>query len=174
MIRTQSSPAVPARYFPNVVLRTHDNQRVRFYDDLIRDKIVLINFFYTTCAAACELATANLVKVASSLGDEVGKAVVMLSITIDPATDTPAVLKQYALRHRARTGWYFVTGARKDIDVLRARLGLRDRDDRAITHTGLLAYGKVASGQWAATPVMGDPHAIARSVMRLVNLSNAS
>lgn len=173
MTRADLSPEIPAQYFPNVVLRTHDNKRVRFYDDLIRDKIVLINFFYTTCAVVCELATANLVKVAASLGDEVGKGIVMLSITIDPATDTPAVLNKYALRHRTRAGWYFLTGARKDIDVLRARLGLRDRDDRAITHTGLLAYGNVANGQWAATPVMGEPQTIARSVMRLVKLSHA-
>jgi protein SCO1/2 len=167
------SPEIPARYFPNVVLRTHDNQRVRFYDDLIKDKIVLINFFYTTCAVVCELATANLVKVAGALGDEVGKGVVMLSVTIDPDKDTPAALKKYALRHNTQPGWYFVTGARKDIDVLRGRLGLRDRDDGAITHTGLLAYGRVATGQWAATPVMANPQTIARNVMRLVKLSHS-
>ena len=57
MTRADLSPEIPAQYFPNVVLRTHDNKRVRFYDDLIRDKIVLINFFYTTCAVVCELAT---------------------------------------------------------------------------------------------------------------------
>lgn len=173
MTRASLSPEVPSQYFPNVVLRTHDNQRVRFYDDLIRDKIVLINFFYTTCTATCELATANLVKVAAALGDELGRGVIMLSITIDPATDTPAVLKEYAARHHTRRGWYFVTGVRKDIDALRERLGLRDRDNQATTHTGLLAYGSVAKGQWAATPVMANPQTIARSVMRLVKLSTA-
>ena len=166
-------PEMPAAYFPNVVLRTHDNQRVRFYDDLIKDRIALINFFYTSCTAVCELATANLVKVATALGDEVGKGVVMLSVTIDPATDTPAVLKKYAERHATRPGWYFATGARNDIDVLRQRLGLRDRADRAVTHTGLLAYGNAATGQWAVTPIMGNPRTIAQSVMRLVKLSTA-
>ena len=173
MTRATLLPEIPAAYFPNVVLRTHDNQRVRFYDDLIKDRIALINFFYTNCTAVCELATANLVKVSSALGDEVGKGIVMLSVTIDPATDTPAVLKKYAQRYGTRPGWYFVTGARSDIDVLRQRLGLRDRDDRAVTHTGLLAYGNAATGQWAATPIMGNPQTIARSVLRLVKLSYA-
>lgn len=161
----------PAQNFPNVVLRTHDNKRARLYDDLIRDKVALINFFYTTCTSACELATANLVKVAAALGEEVGSGVIMVSVTIDPVTDTPAVLKQYASKHRTPPGWYFVTGRRADIDVLRTRLGMKDADDGAITHTGLLAYGKAVTGQWAATPVMGEPDAIAHSVMRLVRLS---
>ena len=161
----------PAQNFPNVVLRTHDNRRARLYDDLIRDKVALINFFYTSCTAVCELGTANLARVSAALGDQVGRGVIMVSVTIDPATDTPAVLKRYARRHNAPPGWYFATGERKDIEVLRARIGLKDRDEGAITHTGLLAYGRAVTGQWAATPVMGDPGTIARSVMRLVRLS---
>ena len=162
----------PAQNFPNVMLRTHDNKRARLYDDLIRDKVATINFFYTSCTSVCELATANLVKVSASLGDEVGRGVVMVSVTIDPVTDTPAVLKRYALKHRTPPGWYFATGSQKDIDVLRTRLRLKDSDDGAITHTGLLAYGRAVTGQWAATPVMADPAQISRSVMRLVRLSN--
>jgi len=36
-------------YFPNTPLVTQDGARVRFYDDLVRDKCVLIQFMYTTC-----------------------------------------------------------------------------------------------------------------------------
>ena len=35
--------------FPNLVLRTHEGRNVRFYDDLLKDKVVLINFMYATC-----------------------------------------------------------------------------------------------------------------------------
>ena len=38
-----------AGHFPNVVLRTHEGRNVRFYDDLLKGKIVLINFMYATC-----------------------------------------------------------------------------------------------------------------------------
>ena len=36
-------------YFPNVLLTTHDGREVRFYDDLVKGKKVLINFMYTQC-----------------------------------------------------------------------------------------------------------------------------
>jgi protein SCO1/2 len=165
------SPDTPAQYFPNVVLRTQEGRRVRFYDDLIRDKIVLINFFYTSCRAICERATANLLKVEQGLGAHLGRDVVMVSVTIDPGTDTPGVLKTYSLRYGTRPGWYFVTGNRTDLDLIRQRLGTRDRDDPARTHTALLVYGNAATGQWAATPAMADPRTILRSVMRLVDLA---
>ncbi len=35
--------------FPNLVLKTHQGRNVRFYDDLLKGKIVLINFMYATC-----------------------------------------------------------------------------------------------------------------------------
>ena len=35
--------------FPNVVLKTHEGRNVRFYDDLLKGKIVLINFMYASC-----------------------------------------------------------------------------------------------------------------------------
>src|SRR5262245_54554797 len=62
-----------AGYFPNVVLRTHEDREVRFYDDLLKNKIVVINFMYATCERICPLVTANLVQVQKLLGDRVGR-----------------------------------------------------------------------------------------------------
>jgi protein SCO1/2 len=160
--------AAPLESFPNVELRTQDGTRVRFYDDLIKGKVVLINFFFTTCTSICPRTTANLVKVEDALGERLGRDVVMISITVDPDTDTPAVLGKYALRYRTKPGWSFVTGSLKDIDLIRRRLGVnRDGGDKS-QHTGLLIYGNEATGQWAATPAMADPREIVRSVSRLV------
>jgi len=36
-------------YFPDYVLTGHDGRKVRFYEDLLRDKVVLINFMYVNC-----------------------------------------------------------------------------------------------------------------------------
>src|SRR5260221_10368088 len=82
-----------ADYFPNVPLTTQDGVRVRFYDDLIKGKIVAINLIYTTCKYACPLETARLSQVAKLLGDRMGRDVFFYSITIDPDHDTPEVLK---------------------------------------------------------------------------------
>jgi protein SCO1/2 len=155
--------------FPNVVLHTQDGTRVRFYDDLIKGKVVLINFMFTTCTSQCPLTTANLVKVEEQLGDRLGREVLMISVTVDPATDTPDVLKKYSRRYGTRPGWYFLTGKQKDVDLIRRRLGGFDDGADKTQHTGVLVYGNDATGQWAATPALGQAKTIVRSVMRLVS-----
>ena len=77
------------RSFPNVTLTTHEGKKVRFYDDLIKDKIVLINFMYVKCEGICPGTTANLLKVQKMLGDRVGRDIFMYSITLKPEEDTP-------------------------------------------------------------------------------------
>ncbi len=73
-----------ADYFPNIALVTHEGKSVRFFDDLIKDKVVVINFMYATCPDACSLDTARLAKVQQILGDRVGRDIFMYSITVDP------------------------------------------------------------------------------------------
>lgn len=157
------------RSVPNVRLRTQNNQEVRFYDDLVKGKIVMINFMFTSCTTQCPLTTANLAKVEEALGERLGRDVVMISVTVDPAVDTPSVLKKYSQRYQTKAGWYFVTGSRKDIDLIRRRLGGLDNSGDKSQHTGILIYGKEATGQWAATPAMAQPKSIAKSVLRLAN-----
>src|ERR1700750_1949358 len=83
-----------ANYFPNVTLTTQHGDTVRFYDDLIKGKIVAVNLIYTTCKYACPLETARLAQVQRLLGARMGRDVFFYSITIDPEHDTPPVLKE--------------------------------------------------------------------------------
>jgi protein SCO1/2 len=80
------------RSFPNVTLTTHEGKKVKFYDDLLKDKIVIINFMYVKCEGICPGTTANLVKVQKLLGDRIGKDIFMYSITLKPEEDTPEKL----------------------------------------------------------------------------------
>src|SRR5260370_28433854 len=105
-------------YFPNVELTTQDGKKVHFYDDLLKGKIVAINFIYTHCHFSCPLETARLAQVQDILGDRVGKDIFFYSITIDPVRDTPAVLKDYAEKFAAGPAWTFLTARKKDIDLL--------------------------------------------------------
>jgi protein SCO1 len=157
----------PAQYFPDVLVQTHAGARVRFYTDLIRGRLALINFMFTTCTNQCPLATANLMKVQEALGDRVGRDIVMVSVTVDAYTDTPAVLNRYSRRYGTRPGWYFVTGRQQDLDLIRRRLGVLDAAVDKTQHTGILVFGNDATGQWAATPAQARPTTIVRSVMRL-------
>lgn len=168
--KRRSARAAPVQAVPNVVLRTHDGKRVRLDDDLIKGRFALINFFYTRCTGVCGMATAKLRQVQDAFGERLGRDVVMISVTIDPEGDTPAVLQDYATRHGIRAGWFLVTGERGQITLLRDRLGLRDPGDTA-THTQLVVYGNAATGQWAATPVLANPQSLLRNVNRLMNLA---
>lgn len=136
-------------YFPNVELTTHLGERVRFYD-LIKGKTVAIELIYTRCEYACPLETARLAQVQTLLGDRMGRDIFFLSISIDPANDTPAALKAYAEKYRAGPGWTFLTGKAADIELLSKKLGLYSRPDpeNKDGHTPVLLIGNEATGQW--------------------------
>lgn len=155
-----ASSAVPkgstwgANYFPNVPLVTQDGKTVRLYDDLIKDKKVLINFIYAGCEKACPLATAKLAQVQKLLGDRVGSDIFIYSITLDPEHDTPEALKAYAGKYGAGPGWLFLTGKREDIDIVRFKLG--ERDEEKENHNNIVRVGNGAKGQWMRLPLVGD------------------
>jgi len=162
----QSSPRWGADYFPNVPLVTHEGKTVRFFDDLIKDKVVLINFIYTHCAESCPMETAKLRKVNAILGDRVGRDVFMYSITIDPARDTPEVLHDYAEKFRVGPGWTFLTGKEEDITLLRRKLGLyiEDIQDGSNDHNLSLIMGNQAAGRWRKGSPFENPYVLAEQL----------
>lgn len=143
-----------ANYFPNVTLITQEGKKVQFYDDLIKDKKVLINFIYGGCEKACPLATAKLAQVQKMLGDRVGRDIFIYSITLDPEHDTPEALNAYAKKYGAGPGWLFLTGRREDIDKARFKLGERSEDKEE--HQNTLRIGNGTIGQWMRLPLSGD------------------
>ena len=161
-----SLSGVSAGYFPNHVLLTQDNKPVRFYDDLIKGKVVLINFMFTTCTGVCPPMATNMAKVQSYLGDRVGKDVVILSISVDPTVDTPDKLKRYADNFKARPGWYFLTGEKQNVDWVLYKLGGYVEDK--MKHSGVLIIGNEATGEWVKTAALRNPAQIAEAVTALL------
>jgi protein SCO1 len=160
-----------ASYFPNVRLRTHENTEVRFYDDLIHGKIVLITFMFANCDGVCPIVTSNLRKVQDLLGDRVGRDVFMYSITLKPREDTPEALSHYAAMHQIKPGWLLLTGQPSDIELLRRKLGFVELDsekDRDVTqHISVVRFGNESLDRWGACPAMASPAEIVKRV-RLV------
>lgn len=151
--------------FLNVVLRTHENKAVRFYDDLIRDKFVLINFMYTGCLDDCPLTTANLVQVQKLLRARLGRDLFIYSITVDPAHDTPQVLRAYARRFRVGPGWLFLTGTPMAIAGLRRAFGDNPRlEPGESDHLGVIRYGIEPLERWESCPALTPPESIARYI----------
>ena len=157
-----------ASRFPNVTLTTHEGTEVRFYQDLVKGKVVLINFMYATCTNSCPTFTANLVRVQQLFGGRVGRDVFMYSISLDPEHDTPQVLSQYAKNYSVQPGWTFLTGSTANITTLRRRLGLRDPDpviDADKTqHIGVVLYGNERFDRWAACPALSEPREIVKYI----------
>ena len=157
------------RYFPNFELTTHEGKKVRFYDDLIKDKIVVINFMYAKCEGICMPITMNLKKVQNLLGGRVGRDIFMYSVTLKPEEDTPRALKQYVRAHRIKPGWTFLTGKPEEIDTLRRKLGFKDgkaRLDKDLTnHVGMVKYGNEARSWWAMFPGRANAPWIVESIL---------
>lgn len=154
---------------PNVDLVTHDGRRVRFYDDLVKDKKVVINFMYAECEGICVPVTANLVKVQKMLGGRVGRDIFFYSITLKPEEDSAEALRHYAQMHGVGPGWLFLTGTPENVERLRRGLGYAYKDpaedaDKS-NHIGMLRWGVEATMRWGACPGMARPSHIVRAVL---------
>lgn len=156
-----------ADYFPNIPLVTHEGKPVRFFDDLIKGKVVTINFIYTSCPDVCPLETALLREVQEILGDRVGRDVFMYSITIDPERDTPGVLKKYAEKFDVAPGWLFLTGKKEDITLLRTKLGLYSEakgGDKLEAHSVSGIMGNQSTGRWMRMSPFENAHITATQI----------
>ncbi|MBZ5537780.1 MAG: SCO family protein [Acidobacteriia bacterium] len=161
---TASRSVAAAHYFTNLPLLTQENKPVRFYEDMLKGKIVLVNFMFTTCTGICPPMTANLVRVQTLLGEHAGREINMLSLTVDPLTDTPEMLKKYADSFKIKPGWYFLTGKKENIDWVLYRLGGYVEDK--VEHSGLLLIGNDTTGEWIKVSAMARPADIAEAVMK--------
>jgi len=168
------SPPLPGRevlrrrFFPNVLLTTHEGKKVRFYDDLLRDKIVVLSLMYADCQGVCPRITANLVRARKLLTERTDHPVFFYSITVKPEEDPPAKLREYAQMHQAGPGWLFLTGAPADVELLRHKLGYVDIDpevdkDRS-RHSGMVRFGNEPLAHWAACQGSADPEWIAKEI----------
>jgi protein SCO1/2 len=168
-IDDRSRDVTRQRYFPNVELTTHEGKSVRFYDDLIKDKIVVINFMYADCEGICPTITTNLVKAQKILGSRVGRDIFMYSLTLSPEKDTPAALRHYAKMHGVKPGWLFLTGKPAEIEGLRRSLGFStgnlklDKDKS--NHIGMVKYGNERREWWGMVPGKAKPSWIAESIL---------
>jgi len=155
-------------HLPNVPLVTHDGKRVMFYDDLIRNRIVTLNFFYTKCDEICPGVTANLAQVQKLLGGAVGTKLFMYSFTLKPEQDDVAAIRSYREMFHAQPGWTFLTGKPADLEKIRRGIGFSYPDPKIDAdksqHIGNVRYGNEPLMLWAACPGLSNPKYLAESI----------
>jgi protein SCO1/2 len=173
-----------AATFPKVVMTNQDEKEVNLYEEL-KGKTVIINFMYTTCDGNCGVAMRALIQLQKALGDRVGREVFIYSITLDPKTDTPKVLKKYAEEYGVKPGpgWTFLTGKPEAIEILRKKFGvapisaemrrklnLKEVDaaeaDRK-QHAAVLIIGNEAFNRWRTAPILYRPDQILQIIERM-------
>ena len=158
-----------ADYFTNVVLTNQNGSQVKFYDDLIKNKFVVINMMYAQCSEGiCPISTYNMRQVQKALGDRVGRDIHMYSITLLPDFDTPQVLKKYAADNKVGPGWQFLTGKFSDIEIVRRKLGFYDLDPKVdadrTQHAGVVRIGNDAYDNWMMASALGSHESILQTI----------
>ncbi|HEY3838003.1 MAG TPA: SCO family protein, partial [Bryobacteraceae bacterium] len=143
----QDKPAPPAqRYFTDVELIDQTGAKVRLYSDLLKGKVVVINAFFTTCKDSCPVMAGNFAAIQEHFRERMGKDLFLLSFSVDPETDTPAVLGAYARRFHAGPGWSFLTGPKPNVDLALFKLG--QKVDRKEDHLNVFLVGNDKTGLW--------------------------
>jgi cytochrome oxidase Cu insertion factor (SCO1/SenC/PrrC family) len=141
-------------FFPNLPVVNQNGETLKFYDDLIKDKIVIVMFIYTSCTDICPLTTARMTLIEDKLGPAIGRDIFIVSMTVDPEVDTPEKLKAYSKSFATGPGWTFVTGKPEDIRAINYRLG--ERSKILSDHRNEIVLGNDVTGEWQRDNVMGD------------------
>lgn len=164
---------IQEQHLPNLPLITHEGKRVLFYDDLVKDKVVTLNFFFANCDEICPMVTANLAKVQKLLGDQVGRDIHMYSFTLKPEEDNVAAIRDYRKKFGAGPGWTFFTAKPDDMEKLRKAIGFTYPDpaiDKDKTqHIGNVRYGNEPLMYWSACPGMAHPKFMAETLEWMIH-----
>ena len=170
--KADSAPTAPElspaeKYFSDVELINQDGQKVRFYSDVLKNKVVVINTFFTTCTSICPPMNRNFEKIQDALGERLGKEAFLVSISVDPETDTPTRLKEYGRRFHARPGWIFLTGKKENVDWALYKLGqyFETRDN----HTSIFIIGNEPKGLWKKAMGLAKAEELIRIVEDVIN-----
>jgi len=160
-------------YFPDLVLRTQDDERVRLYTDLLAGKTVLVHFFYGEGRdGLCPAVTANLVQLQRLLGERCGRDVFMYSFTLAP--EAPARLRAYRASYPITAGWTFLTGSAADLALCRARFGVADPDpalDREpARHVNVVLLGNEPHERWLGLPALSSPGTLLEQLDRVAGV----
>lgn len=163
--REAASPA--QKYFTDVPLVNQYGKDMKFYSDLLKGKVVIINAFFTSCTGVCPPMNKNLERVQEWLGGRLGKEAYIISISVDPETDTPPRLKDYAMKFNARRGWFFITGKKDDVNLALHKLGQKVavRED----HTTVIIIGNEGTGLWKKANGMANHDALIKVVESVLN-----
>ncbi len=150
----------------NTELLDQNGTQVKFISDIVGDRIIAINFIYTDCHTACPVVSAIFAKLQNQLGEKLKQDVRMVSLSINPTTDTPESLKTYSTHFNAKPEWVWLTGEKKPVDDLLKGLGVYSADYS--DHTPVILVGDSISGVWTRFDGFTRPETLAAKIDELL------
>ena len=163
------SPIAAASSAPKLAdaeLIDQDGKSIRFASQAVGDRLVVINFVYTSCGTICPLVSANFKRLQDKLATQTGREVWLISISLDPATDTPARLREYAARYKPRPGWLWLTGTQHNVEQVLKGLGTTTANFR--DHAPLTLVGDARTGRWSRLNTLVGPEQIRSEINALL------
>ena len=131
----------------DAALVNQDGETMKFASEVMGDKLVALTFFYTSCKTICPVTSIIFNQIQDRLGDRLGDEVRLVSVTVDPITDTPARLEAYAAKFKPKPGWIWLTGDKQSVDQVLEGLGAYAAD--YTQHPLVVLVGDPASGRWS-------------------------
>jgi len=160
------SASTPPLRIPDVEVYDQHGNRLKFNSDLIKDKTVAINFIFTTCTAICPSLTATFRRIQQEIIAQ-KLSVQLISISVDPTTDTPERLREFAAKFKAAPGWTFVTGDKAAIDSILQAMGtaVAVKTD----HTPMILIGNEKRNYWTRTYGLSSPSTLIKVISEAAN-----
>lgn len=158
--------AITSVRIPDVIIRDQNGKSLNFYRDLVKGKVVAVNFVFTTCTAICPSLTATFRRVQQQLVENKVDAQ-LISVSVDPTIDTPERLHEFAAKFKAEPGWTFVTGNTSDIDAILNEfgVGIANKND----HTPMVLIGNDETGYWTRAYGLSSPTSLVKLITEAAN-----
>lgn len=155
---------------PNIVVINQDGDSGRI-SEILKDKITVINFIYTSCTSVCQILTANFRQLEKALdGIDNDQEVQLISISIDPDVDTPARLRQYAKKQRLDLSrWSLLVSGLNSVERFSRALGFSNID-KATHAPGVIIWDDIDK-RWQRFVGTTPSHILSREIAKLPALN---
>jgi len=152
-------------------LLDQDGRKLRLASDAVAGKVVVVSFVYTNCADTCPMVSHTFSQVQEQLGALMEDRVRLLSLTVDPARDTPERLKEYAASFHPQRGWLWLTGQPANVTAAQRAFGVTIRNPE--NHPAQILVGDPKSGRWTRIYEVDRPQQVLEKVNELLAAQHA-
>lgn len=157
---------------PDVLVLNQNAKKLDFKKDVIGNNIVVVNFAYTTCTTVCPVTSSIFSMLQKRLTNEIDKEVKLVTVTVDPARDTPLKLLKYSGKFSNGKGWSWITGDVKTIEKVLDAFGAYTPNFE--DHPAMTMVGDAGSSEWYRYYGFAAPENLEARVRELINKRNKS